>query len=72
MPKRKYDDEDFLKKAAHILERLTHGPQRSFGSDRFTDRVLQQLKKDGRIRFVPKCRGGQGWELTKETPCQST
>ena len=48
---------------ADILRELRDGPVLSFGSKRETDKLLQKLKREGKIKHVRKVDGGNGWQL---------
>ena len=60
--------ETFASVRARILATLAQGPTTRFGSDPLTDRVLRSLKKEKRIVYEPKGKGGQGWRLVEQTP----
>lgn len=50
---------------AGILLLLANGPVLSFGSDMGVNRVVQRLRKQGKIEYRKVKDGGQGWELVK-------
>jgi hypothetical protein len=50
---------------SEILRKLAAGPVKSFGSARERNRILQRLRKQGRIEYLPIKSGGSGWQLVK-------
>ena len=50
---------------AMVLQRLSMGPVKSFGSDRNVSVALTSLTKQGLVRYKKIKDGGKGWELVK-------